>query len=33
VGTERESEYKPSGFGGTYASRSVITGFGLNYSF
>ncbi|MFT6167505.1 MAG: long-chain fatty acid transport protein [Vicingaceae bacterium] len=33
IGTERESEYQPSGFGGTYASRSVITGVGLNYSF
>jgi len=33
IGTERDSEYKPSGFGGTYASRSVITGVGLNYSF
>lgn len=33
IGTERESEYKPAGFGGTYASRSVITGVGFNYSF
>lgn len=33
IGTERESEYQPSSFGGTYASRSVITGVGLNYSF
>lgn len=33
IGTERESEYQPAGFGGTYASRSVITGIGLNYSF
>ena len=33
IGTERESEYQPVGFGGTYASRSVITGVGLNYSF
>lgn len=33
VGTERESEYQPAGFGGKYASRSLITGIGFNYSF
>ena len=33
IGLERDSEYQPSGFGGTYASRSVIAGVGLNYSF
>ena len=33
IGTERESEYVPAGFGGKYASRSVITGVGLNYTF
>lgn len=33
IGTERESEYKPANFGGTYAARSLITGIGFNYSF
>ncbi len=33
IGQERDSEYKPAGFGGKYASRSVITGIGFNYSF
>ncbi len=33
IGTERDSEYKPANFGGTYAARSVITGIGFNYSF
>jgi len=33
IGTERESEYQPSNFGGTYASRSVIAGVGFNYKF
>lgn len=32
-GQERESEYKPSGFGGKYKSNSVIPGIGLNYKF
>lgn len=33
IGTERDSQYLPANFGGTYASRSVITGIGLNYNF
>ena len=33
IGTERESEYQPANFGGTYASRSSIVGLGVNYNF
>ncbi|MFB1021212.1 MAG: outer membrane protein transport protein [Vicingaceae bacterium] len=33
IGTERDSEYQPANFGGKYASRSLITGLGLNYNF
>lgn len=32
-GFERESEYKPAGFGGKYRAISVIPGIGLNYKF
>jgi len=32
-GFERESEYKPAGFGGKYKARSYIPGIGLNYKF
>lgn len=32
-GRERDSEYAPANFGGTYASRSFITGIGFNYKF
>lgn len=33
IGLERESEYKPAGFGGKYKASSAIPGIGLHYNF